>query len=316
MVSIVTPSYNKGSFIEETILSVKNQTYPHIEHIVVDGGSTDETLDILRKCDDSLIWISEPDEGQSDAINKGWRRAKGEILAYLNADDIYMPWAIQTAVEYLVENPDVGMVYGGCNLINERGQVAGQYPTKEFELRQILCGFCIVPQPSVFLRRAVLDEVGYLDTNLHMAMDLDLWIRIGLKFKVQYIPQVLASFRCYPSTKSSSNTSGFWHDRFTILDKTFSNPDLSDKTRALRNRAYRYAHFEMGLGYYRNRQMKEARRHLIKSIILSPRHFKEPVVAMISAESGFGKTAITVASSWKSRYKARFGKEDARLRRR
>lgn len=108
LVSIVTPSYNKGCFIEETILSVKNQTYPYIEHIVMDGGSTDGTLDILRKYANNITWLSEPDEGQSDAINKGWRRAKGQILGWLNADDTYMPWAVQTAVEFLAENPDVG----------------------------------------------------------------------------------------------------------------------------------------------------------------------------------------------------------------
>lgn len=312
MVSIVTPSYNKGSFIEETILSVKNQTYPHIEHIVVDGGSTDETLDILRKYSDSLIWISEPDEGQSDAINKGWRMSRGEIVAYLNADDTYMPWAVQTAVEFLAENPDVAMVYGDCNIIDEHGQVIGQYPTKEFALRQILCGFCIVPQPSVFLRRAVLDKVGYVNTDLYAAMDLDLWIRIGLKFKIRYVPRVLASFRRYPGTKSVSEIPRFSEERFAILDKIFSNLELPKEIRSLRNRAYSYAHCEMGVGYYMQRQMKKARLHLIRSIMLSPRHLKEPVVAMISAESCFGKTAITVASRWKSRFKARFGKEDAR----
>src|SRR4030042_1306962 len=116
LVPIVPPSLNKGRFIEETILSIKNQTYPRIEHIVIDGGSTDETLDILKKYSNSLIWISEPDKGQSDAINKGWRMAKGDILGWLNADDTYMPWAVETAVRFFAENPDVGMVYGRCNI--------------------------------------------------------------------------------------------------------------------------------------------------------------------------------------------------------
>ena len=306
MVSIVTPSYNKGSFIEETILSVKNQTYPHIEHIVVDGGSTDETLDILRRYADSLIWISEPDEGQSDAINKGWRMSKGEILAYLNTDDTYMPWAVQTAVEFLNNNPDIGMVYGDCNLIDEHGKVIGKFHAKDFESGEMLWGPCVVPQQAAFLRRVVLDEVGYLDINLHMAMDLDLWIRIGLKFKVKHIPQVLASFRICPGTKSVSQSWGFHTDRFAILDKNFYNLELPEEIRSRRNQAYSYAHFQMGLGYYRNRQMKEARRHLIRSIILSPLRLKEPRVVILF-ESYFGERAITIASRWKSRFRARFG---------
>src|SRR4030042_198392 len=112
LVSIVTPSLNQGRFIEETILSVKNQTYPRIEYIVIDGGSSDGTLDILNKYSDSLIWISERDKGQSDAINKGWKMSKGEIIAYLNADDTYMPGAVETAVRFLADNMDVGLVYG------------------------------------------------------------------------------------------------------------------------------------------------------------------------------------------------------------
>src|SRR4030042_2589290 len=133
LVSIVTPSYNKARFIEETILSVKNQTYPRIEHIIIDGGSTDGTLDIIRKYSDSLTWISEPDKGQSDAINKGWKMSKGEILAYLNADDTYMPRAVETAVKFLADNMDVGLVYGECNIINEHGKVIGKYVADEFK---------------------------------------------------------------------------------------------------------------------------------------------------------------------------------------
>jgi len=307
LVSIVTPSYNKGSFIEETILSVRNQTYPHIEHIVVDGGSTDETLAILRKYSDSLTWISEPDEGQSDAINKGWRMAKGEILAYLNADDTYMPWAVQTAVEFFADNPDIGMVYGGCNLIDERGEVIGQYGAREFESGELLWGPCVIPQPAALLRRVVLDDVGYLDTSLHMVMDLDLWIRIGPKYKVLYVPRVLASFRSYPGGKTFSERERYWHERFALLDKTYSNLELPDTVRSMRNQAYSYAHFEMGLDYYSQRKMKEARRHLIKSVILSPIRLKQ-ARAWIFFKSCFGGTAINTASRWKSRFIVRLGR--------
>src|SRR4030042_1239734 len=130
LVPIVPPSLNKGRFIEETILSIKNQTYPRIEHIVIDGGSTDETLDILRKYGDSLVWISEPDKGMYDASNKGITMAKGEILGWLMADDTYMPWAVETAVRFLVENPDVVMVYGKCPFIDANGKVLREFPSE------------------------------------------------------------------------------------------------------------------------------------------------------------------------------------------
>jgi len=239
----VTPSYNKGRFIEETILSVKNQTYHRIEHIIVDGGSTDGTLDILRKYDDSVIWKSKPDKGQSDAINKGWKQCKGEILAYLNPDDTYLHQAVETAVNYLNEHPDVGLVYGECNIIDMSSRAIGVFVADEFKLEQILFGGgCPIPQPASFFRGAVLDEIGYLDTNLHMAMDLDFYVRTGLKFKVHLIPHVLANFRTYRNTKSSSETlHTFWHDRLTIIEKTFSNPNLPDNIKVLKDQAFRHA---------------------------------------------------------------------------
>lgn len=302
LVTIVTPSLNQGRFIEQTILSVKNQTYPNIEHIVVDGGSTDETLDILRKYSDSLIWISEPDEGQSDAINKGWRMAKGEILGWLNSDDTYMPWAVQTAINFLSENPGIGMVYGGCNIIDERGKVTGQCVATEFDLAEMLCNRGGVAQPAAFLRRALLDEVGYLDTNLHLAMDFDLWIRIGLRFKVKYIPQLLANFRMCPGTKSVDQAYKSGHDHLYILNKLFSAPELPEEVRALKRRAYSYTYSRIGAGYYSQRQMKQARRYLIKSVILYPQQLKRPLMIAILITSFLGRRATEMAVGWKSKF--------------
>jgi len=269
LVSIVTPSYNKGPFIEETILSIKNQTYPHIEHIVIDGGSTDGTLDILRKYEDSLTWISEPDKGQSDAINKGWRIAKGEILAYLNADDTYMPSAVETAVKFLGEHPDVAMVYGQCNLIDERGVVIGRCGA-DSDLRKLLRGPCMIPQQTVFFRRRVIDDVGNLDANLHMAMDYDLWIRICLKFRIKYIPRVLANFRLCPGTKSVDSGHDFGHDLIYVFDRLFSDPQLPKEIRALKRRAYSHAYMVFFLHCQREHRLKQAFRHLIKALTLYP----------------------------------------------
>jgi glycosyltransferase involved in cell wall biosynthesis len=300
LVSIVTPSYNKGKFIEETILSIKNQTYPRIEHIIIDGGSTDDTVNIIKKYEGTynMQWVSEPDEGQSDAINKGWRMSKGELLAYLNADDTYMPEAVETAVKFLVEHLDIMMVYGVCNIINEHSEVIGQCSLMELDLAELVCFHFGIPQPAVFFKRRVLDDIGYLDTNLHMAMDADLWIRIGLNFKTKNIPQLLANFRMCPGTKSVDEAYKFAHDHLYILNKLFSNSELPKVVMASKRRAYSYAHLSIGLDYYSQRQAKRARRHLIKSVILHPQHMKKPVMVGILVTSFLGNKAIEIASDW------------------
>jgi glycosyltransferase involved in cell wall biosynthesis len=205
LVSIVTPSYNRARFIEETILSIQRQDYPRTEHIVVDGGSSDGTLDILKKYNDYLTWISEPDRGNYDAINKGFMMAHGEILAWLNTDDTYaVPDAVSTAVRFLLDNPQVGMVYGRCNIIDEHGQFARELETQDFDLdRLIHWGLgSYICQPATFFRREVLDTVGPLDTSFPLCADRDLWIRIGQEFEVRHIPQHLANFRLHPGSLS------------------------------------------------------------------------------------------------------------------
>jgi len=272
LVSIVTPSFNKGRFIEETILSIKNQTYPRIEHIIIDGGSTDNTIDIIKKYEGTynMRWVSEPDKGQADAINKGWRMAKGEILAYLNADDTYTPWAVETAVKYLTEHPDVYMVYGDCNIINERGEVIGRDEAEEFDLRKAICLTCSVPSTTIFFRRRVLNKIGFIDTNLYIGMDYDFWLRVGLKFKVQRIPHLLANFRSYPATKCASEFYRFWPEYLYILNKTFSNPELPPEIKSVKGRAYSYAYSHISFHNFQMPYMKWTIHHLLKSLILDP----------------------------------------------
>lgn len=238
-VSIVTPSYNQARFTEETIRSILLQGYPDLEYIIIDGGSTDGTVDIIRKYEKWLAyWVSEPDRGQSDAINKGWRLAKGDILAYLNSDDTYMPGAVRTAAAFLSQNPDIGMVYGECNIIDEHGRLKRRFKTADFTIEKVLCGKpSVIPQPSAFIRRTTIDKVGLLDINMDMAMDLDLWVRIGLKHRIVYIRDVLASYRLHPETKTLSSTSPFLQNRLAILDKTFADAALPKQLRAIEAKA-------------------------------------------------------------------------------
>ncbi len=205
LVSIITPSFNQGQFIEETIQSVLSQEYENLEYIVIDGGSTDHTLAVLRKYEGKLHWISESDRGQSHAINKGFRMAKGEIVGWLNSDDTFVPGAISKAVDYLEQHPDVMMVYGEGYLMDEKGNLKGRFPaTEPFNLWRLIYYGDYILQQTVFIRKKIFDEIPMLDESLHYGMDWDLWIRIGKRFKIAYIPEYLGNLREYATAKTFS----------------------------------------------------------------------------------------------------------------
>lgn len=200
-VSIVTPSFNQGRFIRATIESVLGQGYPHLEYIVMDGGSTDETVAILKEYGDRLSWVSEPDRGQADAINRGWQRSRGAVIAYLNSDDLYLPDAVERAVAALEAHPGAGAVYGEGYHVDEAGRVLERYPTEPFSLAR-LQETCIICQPATFLRREVVERAGWLDPSLRYCMDYDLWIRMAGMAPLVHIPEYLAHSRLHASTKT------------------------------------------------------------------------------------------------------------------
>lgn len=205
IVSVITPSYNQGHFIRATIESVLSQDYPHVEYIVMDGGSTDETSSVVKDYASRLTFISEKDRGQSHAINKGFRMARGSILSWLNSDDIYLPGCITAAVNGFRENPAGGAVYGEGYLIDRSGNETGRFPcTEPFNLWKLAYLSDYILQQTVFFRRDTLDDVGPLDEDLHYTMDWDILIRIGLKYDLVYIPQFMGCLREYPEAKSSA----------------------------------------------------------------------------------------------------------------
>jgi len=201
LVTIVTPSYNQGRFIEETVQSVFSQDYPNLEYLVFDGGSRDGTVDILRKYSDRLWFVSERDRGQSHAINKGFRKAKGEIVAFLNSDDTYLPGAVCAAVRALQENPHAPMVYGEGNHVREDGTVMDRYPTEPFSYSR-LRETCFICQPTTFMRSSAVRAIGYVNESLHYCMDYDLWIRLSKLGAPVYVNQLLATSRLYSENKT------------------------------------------------------------------------------------------------------------------
>ena len=236
-VCIVTPTFNISQHLETTIQSVLTQDYPHINYVIMDGGSTDGTVELIRKYKDGLAyWVSAPDAGQSDAINRGWARAPGDVVAWINGDDYYLPGAVREAAEYLRDHPGVMMVYGLGERIDPSGRVIKRRG-RPFNLRDVLWNIDSgILQATAFMRRQVLEEVGFLDVDLHYSMDFDLWLRIGVRHPPAFVPRLWARMMNRPQMKTNEPRRGF--DLLPIIEKFYAQPGLTKEIMAVRHRAF------------------------------------------------------------------------------
>jgi GT2 family glycosyltransferase len=242
LVSIVTPSYNQAPYLEQTIQSVLGQDYPRFEYIVIDGGSTDSSVEIIKKYADRLAyWVSEEDRGQAEAINKGFAHAKGEILAWLNSDDYYLPDTISAVVKSFEENPDVVMVYGDMQAVDGDGRNINVLRYKQLALEDLLC-FQIIGQPSVFFRRAAFEEAGSLETSFHFMLDHHLWIRLAQRGRIMHVPQVWSAARYHPDAKNRARAAEFGREAFRVLDWAKRQPGLAGAVSSVERRALASAH--------------------------------------------------------------------------
>jgi len=273
-ISIVTPSLNQGDYIEQNIKSVLNQEYPNFEHIIIDGGSTDGTIDILMKYN-HLIWVSEKDRGQSEAINKGFKMAKGEIIGWLNSDDCYEPNAFFTIVQELNKAERKYVVFADSYVIDEKGSrigyLKGKLPHPKGWFKYWQKDYRI-PSASVFFYKDIFRKVGYLDENIHYVMDDDYSLRINEHYEFHYIKKPLASMRVHDRAKTTLRGDMYEREWFGILKKNWFNLSLTN----------RYMYLFMALNFRSNiireiayskmgeLSLKEFRKEILLSIIMSP----------------------------------------------
>ena len=242
LVSIITPSFNQASYLKQTILSVLDQDYPRIEYLVIDGASTDDSVEIIKKYADQLTyWVSEKDNGQADAINKGFARATGELIAWLNSDDYYLAGAVSSAVKIFEENPDAVLVYGDMLAVDEHGKTFNTLKYKQLTLKDLLC-FQIIGQPAVFMRRSALEKTFGLDPALHFLLDHFLWIQIAQHGKILHVDQTWAAARYHAEAKNRAKAAEFGREAFRILENVKLDKNLAPILAQIDRRARASAH--------------------------------------------------------------------------
>lgn len=264
LVTILTPSFNQAQFIRATIDSVLSQDYANIEYFIVDGRSTDGTIEILKELNDPRVqWISEQDEGQSDAINKGLARATGEIITYINSDDLLLPGAVRFAVDYFTAHPQVDVLYGDGYYIDSNGKRLQAFPGESFDLTRAILGGQEWTQPGTFWRKSAGDRVGVFDTAMHYRFDFDYFLRMAFAgSRLDYAPGERAVYRLHAASKTISQIDRFMGDWHTLIDKIYARPDLPDTIRQLRPQVERYLQWHDAKGYWLKGDYSEARPRL------------------------------------------------------
>lgn len=268
LVTVITPAYNQGMFLRDTIESVLSQDYPHIELFVLNDGSTDDTEKILQEYTGRIRWETQKNMGQTPTINKGWQLTKGEIITWLNSDDTYQPGAVRKAVEYLQANPETGIVYGDTMMTEADGTPINKskdLPVFNYIDFVIKCENTIV-QPSSFIRREVIEKAGELDPKYYYFMDWDFWLRAGLYYKIDYIQELLSTYRLHGESKTVAQALKAAPELEYMYKKYFSREDLPAEIVKNKRKALMNMYFTTAVYYLNGKDKKKAAQTADKAI--------------------------------------------------
>ncbi|MGH2619257.1 MAG: glycosyltransferase family 2 protein, partial [Anaerolineales bacterium] len=270
LVSVVTPSFNQAEYLETAIRSVLGQDYSRIEYIVIDGGSQDRSLEIIERYSDRLaFWTSEPDRGQAEAINKGLRKAQGELVAWLNSDDVYLPGAISDAVAAARQDPEAGMIYADGLMVDRSLRLLDPHRYRTLTSLDLL-SFEVLLQPTVFIRRAALEEVGYLNEQYQLILDHELWLRVSGRYRLAHVPRFWALERTHEAAKTISQAAEFVTEAQRLIDWAAASAEFGDLVRR------RHRRIRAGLNVFSARRLIDAGQpskaltYLIRGVGLHP----------------------------------------------
>jgi len=272
LVSIITPAYNRASYLDETIQSVLGQDYPKIEFIVLDDGSTDNTREVLEKYTGRLIWETHPNMGEHRTVNKGWNMAHGEIMIVVNSDDTLLPGAVSTAIAFMQAHPDILVAYPDWNCIGPDSKFINHVQAPEYDYVLMVKHHQCFVYTGTFIRRKAFELAGMRDPDFRYVADFDYWLRLGLYGRFARIPKTLATWRVHPTSATVSGKGKAMADEhIRLLDKLYSRPDLPPEVRKVRKEAYSWAHYFAAATAGPARW--EARKHCFRSFLYHPSSF-------------------------------------------
>ncbi len=280
LVSVLTPCFNSGDYLEGCIQSVLAQDYPRVEHIIQDGGSTDATLDILRRHSDRVQWVSEPDGGQSDALNKALQRCRGDVIAVLNADDELLPHSASWAVARLAEHPDAGMVYGDQYNIGPDGQIIEECRGPDpCEFARVFCVEQVLPAQAAFVRRASFEAVGWhIDVTCRTCPDYEMWVRLGRRFPLRHAPGFVARYRIHPDSQGCQPRwiKAMVRAKREVMDRVWGEAPADAFLRRLRPRALAGVLWWSADVFRANGHIGLGARQVLRALLADPRPAQWP----------------------------------------